>query len=135
MLRRRSRVLAVEAVAVGAEQVRGRAVDRERDLVTGLEHAGADVFRGNGATIGKSRIDETALAEPFARFGRAVIAYGEAASVVEADLAGRVPVERVDGDFDAVMERARELARVGDAVLLSPACSSCTASSGRAFHS
>jgi UDP-N-acetylmuramoylalanine--D-glutamate ligase len=35
-----------------------------------------------------------------------------------------VPVERVDGPFEAVVQRAAELAEAGDAVLLSPACSS-----------
>jgi UDP-N-acetylmuramoylalanine--D-glutamate ligase len=53
-----------------------------------------------------------------------VVAYGEAGATIEEDLAGRVPLERVDGSFEAVVERARELARPGDAVLLSPACSS-----------
>jgi len=55
---------------------------------------------------------------------RCVIAYGEAADIVEKDLATATSVERVDGDFEAVVRRARELARPGDAVLLSPACSS-----------
>ncbi len=55
---------------------------------------------------------------------RAVIAYGEAAPLVEGDLEGKVPLERVDGPFEAVVERAREIARPGDAVLLSPACAS-----------
>ena len=55
---------------------------------------------------------------------RTVIAYGEAAPVIEADLGGKVPLERVDGPFEAVVRRAREAAREGDAVLLSPACSS-----------
>jgi UDP-N-acetylmuramoylalanine--D-glutamate ligase len=55
---------------------------------------------------------------------RAVIAYGEAAPLVEGDLRGRVPLERVDGPFEAVVARAREIARPGDAVLLSPACAS-----------
>lgn len=55
---------------------------------------------------------------------RAVIAYGEAAPLVEADLAGHLPVERVNGAFEDVVERAAELAEPGDAVLLSPACSS-----------
>ncbi|MGZ8377920.1 MAG: UDP-N-acetylmuramoyl-L-alanine--D-glutamate ligase, partial [Gemmatirosa sp.] len=66
----------------------------------------------------------TALAEPFRRHGTIVIAYGEAAALVEQDLAGLVPVERVDGDFATVIARARALAVPGGAVLLSPACSS-----------
>ncbi len=66
----------------------------------------------------------TALAEPFRRHGKVVLAYGEAAPLVAQDLGGLVPVERVDGDFAAVMARARALTGPGDAVLLSPACSS-----------
>ncbi|MDQ2890294.1 MAG: UDP-N-acetylmuramoyl-L-alanine--D-glutamate ligase [Gemmatimonadota bacterium] len=53
-----------------------------------------------------------------------VIAFGEAAPIIASDLAGVVPVERVDGTFEAVMAAARAYARAGDAVLLSPACSS-----------
>jgi UDP-N-acetylmuramoylalanine--D-glutamate ligase len=66
----------------------------------------------------------TALAEPFRRHGKVVLAYGEAAPVVEQDLAGLVPVERMGSDFAAVMARARALTAPGEAVLLSPACSS-----------
>ncbi|HET8654293.1 MAG TPA: UDP-N-acetylmuramoyl-L-alanine--D-glutamate ligase [Longimicrobiaceae bacterium] len=55
---------------------------------------------------------------------RCVLAYGEARDRVGNDLAGRVDVERIDGSFDDVMARAAALARPGDAVLLSPACSS-----------
>ena len=66
----------------------------------------------------------TALAEPFARHGKRVLAYGEAAEEIERDLAGLVPVERLGSDFGAVVARARAIAAPGDAVLLSPACSS-----------
>lgn len=54
---------------------------------------------------------------------RAVIAYGEAAPLVVQDLADHLPVIRA-GTFAEVLDRAREIARAGDAVLLSPACSS-----------
>jgi UDP-N-acetylmuramoylalanine--D-glutamate ligase len=53
-----------------------------------------------------------------------VLAYGEAAPIVVQDLDGKVAVEHVRGDFAAVMNRAAEIAQPGDAVLLSPACSS-----------
>jgi UDP-N-acetylmuramoylalanine--D-glutamate ligase len=66
----------------------------------------------------------TALAEPFRKFGKVVLAYGESAPIIEQDLGGLVPVERLGSSFPAVMARARELARSGEAVLLSPACSS-----------
>ncbi|MQA91939.1 MAG: UDP-N-acetylmuramoyl-L-alanine--D-glutamate ligase [Gemmatimonas sp.] len=55
---------------------------------------------------------------------RQVIAFGEAALQIEEALGGAVPVERIDGDFATVLRRASHLARPGDAVLLSPACSS-----------
>jgi UDP-N-acetylmuramoylalanine--D-glutamate ligase len=65
-----------------------------------------------------------ALAEPLRRTGKAVIAYGEAAPLIEQDLRGVVPLERLGSDFEAVISRARTLAAPGDVVLLSPACSS-----------
>lgn len=67
--------------------------------------------------------------EPYGRLAallgraRAVVAYGEAGDQVERDLAGQVTVVRA-GTFEEVVQAARQLARPGDAVLLSPACSS-----------
>jgi UDP-N-acetylmuramoylalanine--D-glutamate ligase len=55
---------------------------------------------------------------------RHVIAYGEAASRVESDLAGHLPVTLVEGGLDKVVDFARTIVDSGDAVLLSPACSS-----------
>lgn len=66
----------------------------------------------------------TALAEPLRRHGRAVIAYGEAAPLVAHDLEGVVPLVQLGTDFEEVVRTARSLARPGDIVLLSPACSS-----------
>ena len=66
----------------------------------------------------------TSLAEEIRRHVKVIIAYGEAAGLVESDLAGVVPVERLGSSFDTVVARARALAVPGDAVLLSPACSS-----------
>jgi UDP-N-acetylmuramoylalanine--D-glutamate ligase len=66
----------------------------------------------------------TALAEPLRRVARAVLAYGEAAPLNAHDLESFVPLERLGSDFRAVVDRARALARPGDAVLLAPACSS-----------
>ncbi|HKV74680.1 MAG TPA: UDP-N-acetylmuramoyl-L-alanine--D-glutamate ligase [Gemmatimonadales bacterium] len=65
----------------------------------------------------------TALADRMHGRCRAVVAYGEAGDQVEHDLAGKVTVVRA-GPFSEVLERARALTRPGDAVLLSPACSS-----------
>ena len=65
----------------------------------------------------------TSLAPLLAQRCRLVIAYGEAGPLVEQDLAGGVPLER-GTTFEDVIARARRAARPGDAVLLSPACSS-----------
>ena len=54
---------------------------------------------------------------------RAVVAYGESRALIASDLAPFVLVEAVER-FDAAVRRAEALARPGDAVLLSPACSS-----------
>jgi UDP-N-acetylmuramoylalanine--D-glutamate ligase len=69
--------------------------------------------------------------EPYTRLGpllrgrcRAVIAFGEAKLIVLRDLAGLGVTLVEAGSFEQVMARARELATPGDAVLLSPACSS-----------
>lgn len=68
--------------------------------------------------------------EPYTRLGpllkdrcRLVIAYGESGPLIEKDLGGAVPLER-GTTFEDVMARARRAAQPGDAVLLSPACSS-----------
>lgn len=68
--------------------------------------------------------------EPYTRLGpllkkgcRLVVAYGEAGPIVARDLDGQVPMAR-GATFADVLERARGAARPGDAVLLSPACSS-----------
>jgi UDP-N-acetylmuramoylalanine--D-glutamate ligase len=58
-----------------------------------------------------------------------VLCYGEAGELAASQLgpvlAPAVPVEWMrDATFEQVMARAAELARPGDAVLLSPACSS-----------
>jgi UDP-N-acetylmuramoylalanine--D-glutamate ligase len=66
----------------------------------------------------------TALAEPLRRIGKTVLAYGESAPIIEQDLAGVVPLERLGSSFPDVIARARALASPGDVVLLSPACSS-----------
>ena len=66
----------------------------------------------------------TALADELRRTVKLVLAYGEAGELVEKDLRGIVPVERLGSSFEAVIARARAAAEPGDAVLLSPACSS-----------
>jgi UDP-N-acetylmuramoylalanine--D-glutamate ligase len=66
----------------------------------------------------------TSLAEAISKTVKQIIAYGEAAAEIEKDLAGVVPLEKLGDDFEEVVARARAAASPGDAVLLSPACSS-----------
>ena len=96
-----------KSTSVAATVVAVRGMDRPFVLLLGGRHKGAP-YTELGPLIGGAR---------------AVVAYGEAAAIVERDLAGAARVERA-GDFADVIERARLLARPGDAVLLSPACSS-----------
>ena len=65
----------------------------------------------------------TRLAAPLRDRCRAVVAYGEAGPLVIEDLRDAVEVVPA-GSFEEVLATARSLARAGDAVLLSPACSS-----------
>ncbi|MBA2706764.1 MAG: UDP-N-acetylmuramoyl-L-alanine--D-glutamate ligase [Gemmatimonadaceae bacterium] len=66
----------------------------------------------------------TGLAEVVKRSVKKIIAYGEAAPTIEADLGEVAEVKRLGFDFDEVIRQARASATPGDAVLLSPACSS-----------
>jgi UDP-N-acetylmuramoylalanine--D-glutamate ligase len=66
----------------------------------------------------------TDLIPELQRTGRMVIAYGEAAPLIEADLGGAVPLARMGSSFEEVVTAARAAAEPGDVVLLSPACSS-----------
>ncbi|HEY0305255.1 MAG TPA: UDP-N-acetylmuramoyl-L-alanine--D-glutamate ligase [Longimicrobiales bacterium] len=61
---------------------------------------------------------------PFMQSVKRVLAYGEAADIIAHDLKDSISVELVGGSFEAVIARARALTQPGDAVLLSPACSS-----------
>ena len=58
-----------------------------------------------------------------ARVGRAAILIGEAAEKMQAAFRSVLPVERAP-TLEAAVDEARRLARPGDAVVLSPACSS-----------
>src|SRR5438309_11332315 len=66
----------------------------------------------------------TALANEIRRTVKVVIAYGEAAPIIQGDLGTIVPVERLGSSFTDVIAAARRMAKAGDVVLLSPACSS-----------
>jgi UDP-N-acetylmuramoylalanine--D-glutamate ligase len=98
-----------KATNVASARVALEGMDRPTVLLLGGRHKG-ESYRP--------------LAEAAAGRVKAVIAYGEAVDRIVAELGGAVPVERVDGPFTAVVERAAALAAPGDAVLLAPACAS-----------
>lgn len=66
----------------------------------------------------------TGLIGAIKRSVKKVIAFGEAGPEIEKNLGNAVPFERLGSDFEEVMAHARASAQPGDAVLLSPACSS-----------
>ncbi len=95
-------------------------------------NVGAAVTALRGATEPKSVVilggrdklgSYRALVEALASKGRAAVVLGEAAGRLEEAIGNVVPVWRVKTMREAVF-RAFELARPGDCVLLSPACSS-----------
>ncbi|MGI9042227.1 MAG: UDP-N-acetylmuramoyl-L-alanine--D-glutamate ligase [Gemmatimonadales bacterium] len=93
---------------VTSTEVAVAALDRPFVLLLGGRHKGEPYTR---------------LAEPLRERCRAVVVYGEAGPLIAQDLGGRLYVMSA-GSFDEVLAAARRLARRGDAVLLSPACSS-----------
>ncbi len=97
-----------KATTVSSALAAVRAMDRPVVLLLGGKDKGGD-FR--------------ALV-PALKAARGVIAYGEAGERIARELAGVAGVTREGGDFSKVIARARRTARSGDAVLLSPACSS-----------
>jgi UDP-N-acetylmuramoylalanine--D-glutamate ligase len=98
-----------KATNVAAARVGIAAMTRPTVLLLGGRHAG------------QPYVD---LAEPIRKRCKAVLAYGESAEMIQHDLSGVVPLQRVSGRFADVVARARELAVPGDVVLLSPACKS-----------
>jgi len=67
--------------------------------------------------------DYAPLAAALGRVGRAAVLIGEAANKMQAVLSGVLPLERA-ATLDDAVDAARRLAQSGDAVVLSPACSS-----------
>jgi UDP-N-acetylmuramoylalanine--D-glutamate ligase len=93
---------------ISSTEVAIAAVDRPFVLLLGGRHKGEPYTR---------------LIEPLEGRCRAVVTYGEAGPQVLQDLGRGVRVVPA-GDFADVLATARRLAQPGDAVLLSPACSS-----------
>jgi UDP-N-acetylmuramoylalanine--D-glutamate ligase len=87
--------------------------------LSGLEEPRAVLIAGGRDKLGSY----APLAEALEQKGRAVVAIGEAAERIAQAVGRRVPVERAATMEQAVVSAFR-LAQPGDAVLLSPACSS-----------
>mgnify|MGYP001764879100 CR=1 FL=1 len=98
-----------KATNIGAARVALEGMTRPTVLLLGGRHKGEPY---------------TAMLDAVKAHAKVVLAYGEAAPLIEADLAGHVPVERLGSSFEQVIARARALAAPGDVVLLAPACSS-----------
>jgi UDP-N-acetylmuramoylalanine--D-glutamate ligase len=98
-----------KATNVAAARVGVSAMTRPTILLLGGRHAGEPY---------------TSLKESVRKRCKSILAFGEAAELIQHDLSGAAPVLRVEGTFSDVVERARELAIAGDCVLLSPACKS-----------
>ena len=67
--------------------------------------------------------DFAALAECLVKHARIVLLLGKDAAKIEQAIAARVPTQRVQ-DMDEAVRCAKDYARKGDSVLLSPACAS-----------
>ncbi len=98
-----------KATNVSSTRVAVEALERPFVLLLGGRHKGEPY---------------TALAAASGGRCRAVVAYGEAEELIVGDLGQLLPVTRAGRNFDTVLATARRLAQPGDAVLLSPACSS-----------
>jgi UDP-N-acetylmuramoylalanine--D-glutamate ligase len=98
-----------KATNVGSTLVALRGMTRPTILLLGGKHKGEPY---------------TPLADELRRTVKTVIAYGEAAPIIVQDIGTVVPTERMGRSFEDIIERARAIAVAGDAVLLSPACSS-----------
>ena len=99
--------------------------DSKSTNITSTEVAVAALDRNFVLLLGGRHKGEpyTRLAEPLRGRCRAVVAYGEAGPLVVADLSPSLKVVPA-GSFEDVLTTASRLAQPGDAVLLSPACSS-----------
>ena len=98
-----------KATNIGAARVALEAMTRPTVLLLGGRHKGEPYTGLLAAARGRAKV---------------VLAYGESAARIEADLSPHVPVERFGSSFEQVIARARALSVAGDAVLLAPACSS-----------
>lgn len=98
-----------KATNIGAARVALEGMTRPTVLLLGGRHKGESYL---------------AMLDAVKAHAKVVLAYGESAALIEADLGPHVPVERLGSSFGQVIDRARALAVPGDVVLLAPACSS-----------
>ncbi|MFQ5678830.1 MAG: UDP-N-acetylmuramoyl-L-alanine--D-glutamate ligase [Gemmatimonadota bacterium] len=98
-----------KATNISATSMALRAFDRPVVLCLGGRHKGESYTTLEPALQGRAR---------------GVVAFGEAAPQIVRELAESVPVLRVASGMEGVVRTAAELARRGDVVLFSPACSS-----------
>lgn len=98
---------------------KGTNVGASVTALRGLEEDKAVLIAGGRDKLGSYE----PLVEALVAKGRAVVVIGEAAERIERAIGDRLPVTRARNMQEAVA-RARQFARHGDAVLLSPACSS-----------
>ena len=98
-----------KATNVASARVAVESMERPTVLLLGGQHKGESYRELRPSLKGRVRV---------------VVAYGEAAERIERELGPGGRVERVEGPFRAVVSRAAELARPGDAVLLATACAS-----------
>ena len=115
----RTELVAEAAGVAWVNDSKGTNVDATKKSLEGFPGGSVILILGGRDKHG----DFPALAPAVARAAREVLTIGEAAGLIEAALAGVVPVERA-GTMDRAVERAAGLARAGDTVLLSPACAS-----------
>lgn len=98
-----------KATNVAATDVAVRAFEESFVLVMG--------GRGKGEPFGS-------LATPLRGHARGLVAFGESAPQIVADLGDAVPALRTETGMAGVVRAAAELAEPGDVVLFSPACAS-----------
>jgi UDP-N-acetylmuramoylalanine--D-glutamate ligase len=98
-----------KATNVAAATAAVRSFDRPIVLMLGGRHKGEPY---------------TAIAAAAADRLRAIVAFGEAAPKIVAELDGVAPEVSVENGMDAAVRAAARHARAGDVVLFSPACSS-----------
>ncbi len=97
-----------KATTVSAAESAVRAMDRPVVLLLGGKDKGGDFGELAGALAS----------------ARGIVAYGEAGERIRRELEKKVTVIHEGSEFERVLATARSMAKAGDAVLLSPACSS-----------